>query len=261
MLFRHAVCDVECAVIVPKDLRMRWNVLGDFPAALVNKRAFTHFDVGADGAIILDHGAGAYPHAVAYDDVVSVQHRLRHQLHFVSDFDIAQHFNADRDKAIIADLGMAMRQLLRSFFLGVCLGSQSDLMHKLCVFADAGGLADNIAGAVIDKQVFADLGARMDINAGAGFGRLRQFARNNDIPRTAFFMKFIRLFMDGDRNDTGIYMKQLFNHFPRLALKGCVFFYRDIGKSRMRLEVLIGDFINLVLKLCLASYVSAHIPM
>ena len=44
--------------------------------------------------------------------------------------------------------------------------------------ADDGGLTDNDAGSVVDKEVFADGGSRMDINTGFAVCLFRQHTRN-----------------------------------------------------------------------------------
>src|SRR5690606_12296025 len=78
---------------------------------------------------------------------------------------------------IVFDDGMSRQPLLQRAVLvgGKALGAQGDRLVDAHAFADDGGFADDYAGAVIDEEAAADLGAGVDVDTRLAVGQFGSY--------------------------------------------------------------------------------------
>ena len=123
---------------------------------------------------LLEHAA-----AVALDDAsrhandgavvghVLDDNRIAADLDVVANVDVAKHLGARAHRDIVAQGGVA----LAGFVAGT---AERDALVEHAVVAHNGGLADNDAHGVVDKEMFADLCSGMNLDAGDVAGDLRE---------------------------------------------------------------------------------------
>ena len=115
---------------------------------------------------LLEHAA-----AVALDDAPGHAHdgavvghvldddRVAADLDVIADVDVAEHLGARAHGDIVAQGGVA--------FAGLVAGAaERDALIEHAVVAHDGGLANNDAHGVVDKEVLADLRGGMNLDAG-----------------------------------------------------------------------------------------------
>ena len=125
---------------------------------------------------LLEHAA-----AVALDDAPGHAHdgavvghvldddRVAADLDVVANVDVAKHLGARAHRDIVAQGGVA--------FAGLVAGTaERDALVEHAVVAHNGGLADDNAHGVVDKEMLADLCGRMNLDASDMAGDLREHA-------------------------------------------------------------------------------------
>lgn len=258
VLFGDGVGDVQCVATIAEYLRVGGDVLRDVAAVFVDERAFADADTGGDGAVVFDFRACADAHAIADDDVVSGEQGFGEDVYVIADFDIAQHFDAGADEAIVANFGVAVGEYLGAGFPWVGVVAQRYLVHDLGVFTDGGGFAEYVAGAVVNEKIIADGGAGVNVYAGARLGGLGQFA---GAEHAALFIHVVGDVVNGYGDDAGIYLQALRGFFAGDAFEGCVFGNGDIYEFGMLFQIGARDVVNLVLEFGLAADECDHMIM
>ena len=125
---------------------------------------------------LLEHTA-----AVALDDTSRHAHdgavvgdvlnddRVAADLDVVADADVAEHLGARAHRDIVAQGGVTLAGLVAG-------AAERDALVEHTVVAHNGGLADDDAHGVVDKEVLANLRGRVNLDAGDVAGDLREHA-------------------------------------------------------------------------------------
>ena len=125
---------------------------------------------------LLEHAA-----AVALDDASRHAHdgavvghvlnddRVAADFDVVADANVAEHLGACAHGDVVAQGGVALAGLVAG-------ASERDALIEHAVVAHNGGLADDDAHGVVDKEVLADLCGGMNLDAGDMTGELREHA-------------------------------------------------------------------------------------
>ena len=129
--------------------------------------------------LLLHHAAPVAPHHAARDahDGGIARNVFHHDgvsadAHVVADRDVAEHLGARPDGDVIAERGVALSALVAG-------ASERDALVEDAIVAHDGRLADDYAHGVVDEEAAAQLGGRMDLDAGEEARCLGEHARES----------------------------------------------------------------------------------